>query len=82
MLCRSVRLGIYRCCLRARARAPARPHVFRGEPARGADQAVGRGGNLKDGGRGGKTGLGATLWIVAVSAKGIVAVSAKGYCRL
>jgi hypothetical protein len=32
--------------VRARARAPARPRVFRGEPAQGADQAVGRGGNI------------------------------------
>jgi hypothetical protein len=32
--------------VRARARAPARPRKFRGEPARGADQAVGRGGNI------------------------------------
>jgi hypothetical protein len=37
MLCGSVRLGIDRCCLRARARAPARTRKFRGQPARSAD---------------------------------------------
>jgi hypothetical protein len=32
--------------VRARARAPARLRIFRGGPARSADQAVGRGGNI------------------------------------
>ena len=39
--------------MRARARAPARPRKFRGEPARSAGQAVGRGGNIgREGGSG------------------------------
>jgi hypothetical protein len=43
MLCRSVRLGIFRCGL---ACASAGPSAGGGEPARGAGQVVGRGGNI------------------------------------